>query len=212
MAEQLSGGWPEHLDELLERLRQDGFRVGVPETLRLHQLLLALASRGLPLDEPGRLASLLGPVLCRSASEQEAFRRHVEQWWPGPPVVETPGEGAQVVATAKPNQPPIPSPAPAAALEEALTRVERRRARLLRWLPATPVALALAAGLVAAGVGGVMQLQRWRAAAPGQGMVQPAPPNPIPQPDPAPKQDPAPSARPKKPPTPAPPPIELARD
>ena len=96
MAEPLSGGWPEQLAALLERLRQEGFRIGVPETLRLHQLLLALVDRGVPLDTPQRLTRLLGPVLCRSASEQEAFGGLVEQWWPGPVAAE-----------------PVPAPAPA---------------------------------------------------------------------------------------------------
>ena len=132
MAERLSGDWPEHLEELLERLRLDGFRIGVRETLRLHQLLLALVERGVPLNDPQRLASLLGPVLCRSASEQEALARHVRSWWPQ-------------------SLPVAISP-----LEEALQAVEQRRSRMLRWLAPRPLALALAAGLV--GVGAVASL------------------------------------------------------
>jgi len=84
VAGRLSPAWPAQLEELLETLRQDGFRIGVAETLRLHQLLLALADRGVPLDSPDRLAGLLGPVLCRSASQQAAFRRHLRRWWEGP--------------------------------------------------------------------------------------------------------------------------------
>jgi WD40 repeat protein len=132
VAERLSGDWPEHLEELLERLRLDGFRIGVRETLRLHQLLLALVERGVPLNDPQRLASLLGPVLCRSASEQEALARHVRSWWPQ-------------------SLPVAISP-----LEEALQAVEQRRSRMLRWLAPRPLALALAAGLV--GVGAVASL------------------------------------------------------
>ncbi|MEB3318655.1 MAG: hypothetical protein VKO39_11025, partial [Cyanobacteriota bacterium] len=196
MAERLSGGWPEHVDELLERLRQDGFRVGVPETVRLHQLLLALSARGVPLDQPARLAALLGPVLCRSASEQEAFHRHVEEWWPGAVEEEV---AAPVASTA-------------AALEEALSGVERRRARLLRWLPVTPLALAVAAGVVAAGVGGVVQVQRWRGAAPERTTIQQQPQNPIPQQVPVPQAIPQPPPTPSPKPAPPPPPIELARD
>ena len=33
MAERLSDSWPQQLDTLLERLRQDGYRIGVPETI-----------------------------------------------------------------------------------------------------------------------------------------------------------------------------------
>ncbi|MFN9631406.1 MAG: hypothetical protein ACK59A_14440, partial [Cyanobacteriota bacterium] len=83
MAGRLTTAWPLHLDELLDTLRQDGFRIGIGETLRLHQLLVALAERDAPLNDPQRLATLLGPVLCRSAFEQEAFRGHLERWWEG---------------------------------------------------------------------------------------------------------------------------------
>ena len=88
MPEGLRGPWPEQLEPLLERLRQDGFRIGVAETLRVHQLLVALVERGVPLENPERLARLLGPVLCRSAREQEVFQRHLVDWWPGAVVVE----------------------------------------------------------------------------------------------------------------------------
>ena len=129
----LSGDWPERLEELLERLRQDGFRVGVPETRRLQLLLLALVDRDVPLDNPERLARLLGPVLCRSASEQEAFRRHLREWWPGPVLL--------VADAAPPDAALGPSAlAEASPLEQALDAVERRRARLLRWLPPWPLA------------------------------------------------------------------------
>jgi hypothetical protein len=149
VAEPLSGGWPEQLAALLERLRQQGFRIGVPETLRLHQLLLALVDRGVPLETPQRLTRLLGPVLCRSASEQEAFGGLVEQWWPGPVAAE-PVPAPAAAAN------PAPAPAPAAALEEALLEVERRRRRVLRWVPSQRWALAITAAVVAAGVAGVL--------------------------------------------------------
>ncbi len=152
MAERLSGAWPEQLEELLERLRQEGFRIGVAETLRLHRLLLALVDRGVPLDDPQRLASLLGPVLCRSASEQEAFARHMRSWWPQPLPQPSPLQAA-LKAVEQPS-----------ALQEALQAVERRRNRLLRWLPTRPLALALAAGVAAAAVG-VTGVVRWQQAA-----------------------------------------------
>ena len=163
MAEQrLSGGWPEQLEGLLERLRQDGFRVGVSQTLRLQQLLLALIDRGVPLDEPERLARLLGPVLCRSASEQEAFRGHLREWWPGP-----------VLLAADPAAAPAASP-----LEQALEAVERRRGRLLRWLPTWPLVLAAGgAALLAVGLLALQQPQRRPAALPSvrSGPATPAP-------------------------------------
>ena len=187
MAERLSGAWPEQLEELLERLRQEGFRIGVAETLRLHRLLLALVDRGVPLDDPQRLASLLGPVLCRSASEQEAFARHVRSWWPQPLPQPLPQPSPLQEALKAVEQP--------SALQEALQAVERRRNRLLRWLPTRPLALALAAGVAAAAVG-VTGVVRWQQAArpdraPGQPMPTPLPPGgapvgklPIAQPEP----------------------------
>jgi hypothetical protein len=169
VAERLSGAWPEQLEELLERLRQQGFRIGVSETLRLHQLLLALVDRGVPLDDPQRLTSLLGPVLCRSASEQEAFARHVRSWWPQPLPQHSPLREA-LKALEQPS-----------ALQEALQAVERRRNRLLRWLPTRPLAIALAAAVAAATAAGVTGLVRWQQAArpdaaPGQLMPTPLSP------------------------------------
>ncbi len=151
MAERLSGDWPEHLEELLERLRLDGFRIGVRETLRLHQLLLALVERGVPLHNPQRLASLLGPVLCRSASEQDSLAFHVSSWWHQPlPVANSP-------------------------LVDALGAVERRRNRVLRWLAPRPLALALAAGLVGvAAVASVSGKLQWPQAIRPEPEPQPA--------------------------------------
>ncbi len=190
MAERLSGAWPHQLDGLLERLRQQGFSIGVPETVRVHQLLLALVERGVPLESAERWASLLGPVLCRSASEQEAFGRHVREWWPGPVLLE-----------------PEAEPAPAAAdlasdLEQALEAVEQRRARTLRWLPVAPLLAAATAGLVAAAVLGVQLLQR------RPEPTKPPTPGPVvaPQTAPTPSGAPAIKAQPERQPLPPQPP------
>jgi formylglycine-generating enzyme required for sulfatase activity/DNA-binding beta-propeller fold protein YncE len=163
--EGLRGPWPEQLELLLERLRQDGFRVGGAETLRLYQLLVALVERGVPLESPERLARLLGPVLCRSAREQETFQRHMEEWWPGPVVVvvsEVP-EKLQALGAA-PRAPQTvsaePLSGPAAELDAALRGVERHRQGALRWLPTTPLALALTAAMTAAGLAGVAELRK----------------------------------------------------
>ncbi|MBM5817978.1 MAG: hypothetical protein FJ083_15795, partial [Cyanobacteria bacterium K_Offshore_surface_m2_239] len=150
MAEPLSGRWPEHLEGLLERLRQAGFRVGVADTIRVHQLLLALTERGVMLESPERLTRLLGPVLCRSASEQEAFGRHVAEWWPETAVIRQLRAGAEEASTAA-----------ASRLEVQLTAVERRRQRVLRWLSTIPLAMGITAAVAAAGVVGVVGL-RWR--------------------------------------------------
>ncbi|MBU6355082.1 MAG: hypothetical protein KGQ81_08985, partial [Cyanobacteria bacterium REEB498] len=196
----------EQLNDLLEQLRHDGFSIGVPETLRLHQLLLALVDREVPLDTPERLTRLLGPVLCRSASQQEALGRHVAAWWPG--LVPVP------VAPA----PADPPPAQTGAVVQELAAVERRRRRLLRWLPSTPAALAIwAAVATGVGVGGALELQRRQ----HQG-TQPAPPpaQVTPAREPALARPSRPAPRPAtRPATPAPTtpatpaaPVELARD
>ncbi|MFN7900755.1 MAG: hypothetical protein ACK5N0_14045, partial [Synechococcaceae cyanobacterium] len=170
----LSGGWPEQLEGLLERLRQDGFRIGVPQTLRLQQLLLALIDRGVPLDDPERLARLLGPVLCRSASEQEAFRGHLREWWPGPVLLAadpaaSPASAPESAAGAAPAAAPetVSTASAASPLEQALEAVERRRGRLLRWLPTRPLALAAGgAALLAVGLLALQQPQRRPASPP----------------------------------------------
>ncbi|MEB3156312.1 MAG: WD40 repeat domain-containing protein, partial [Cyanobacteriota bacterium] len=207
MPEPLSGPWPEQLEALLERLRQDGFRVGVAETLRVHQLLLALVERGVPLDSPERLARLLGPVLCRSAREQETIQRHLAEWWPGPVVVEPePLKSPQPLKSPPPPQlRPEPLSGPAAELDAALRRVERHRQGVLRWLPTTPLALGLTAALAAAGWVGLVELRQRLSPEPParleQPVAAPAPPPvkppPLPRPQPplesiAPARDPAP--------------------
>jgi hypothetical protein len=202
VAGQLTTAWSPYLEELLETLRQDGFRVGVGDTLRVHELLLALVERGTPLEDPRRLTNLLGPVLCRSASEQEAFRRHVERWWRGP-VAASAGADPEDLPPEEAPAAGVPAEG-AAALAAALESVERRRRRLLRWLPPSPLGLLAALGLVLAGL--TADLPRQHQSSPGP--LEPATglaPQPRPAPQPAPAHSPAPVGT-------RPTPIEQARE
>ena len=217
MPEGLRGPWPEQLELLLERLRKDGFRVGVAETLRVHQLLVALVERGVLLESPERLARLLGPVLCRSAREQETIRRHLADWWPGPVVVEVakPPEEGQALGAAP--SAPLPGTGvslsgPAAELEAALRGVGRHRQGLLRWLPTTPLALGLTAAVAVAGLSGMVELRKRLSQEPPPVAQQgPSPIKPLPTPAPQPQPAPTPSAPARNPAAPEPEPA-LARD
>lgn len=66
--------------EFLEALRLQGYNIGTQQYLAAQNLLIALAARGQLSDDPKRLSTLLAPIFCTSAEEQEAFYREYEQW------------------------------------------------------------------------------------------------------------------------------------
>jgi len=80
--EGLSQNWltPEALIDFIEELHHIGFNIGMAEYIAAQDLLLMLAARGESLQEPQRAASLLGPLLCSSPAEQDAFPEHFERW------------------------------------------------------------------------------------------------------------------------------------
>src|SRR5262245_38519872 len=85
MAEQsrtLDQPWmdPSALVNLLDELRADGYNIGIDQYIAVNDLLLALAARGESLDDPQRLKSLIGPLLCSSPSEQSDFPLHFDAW------------------------------------------------------------------------------------------------------------------------------------
>src|SRR5215470_13558676 len=113
------------LSVLVERLRTAGFRVDTRQYLIAHELLLALAARGKPIDESAeKLASHLGPIFCTVPEEQQRFAAEVAAW-----------RGSAAGAP----------PASVAALHPPFAFWRRWRQRI--------VAIALAVALLAGGVG-----------------------------------------------------------
>ena len=88
------------LADLVLRLRSAGFRVDTRQYLTAHELLLAYAARGRPLDDSAALASHLGPVFCSQPEEQQRFAHEVAAWRDGVPPRTPP-------AIAQPTQAPV---------------------------------------------------------------------------------------------------------
>ncbi|WP_293081647.1 hypothetical protein [Okeania sp. SIO3B5] len=79
----VSPGWlqPEKLIEFIDELRREhNYNIGVSQYIAAQELILALSAKGEQLEEPQRLRSLLGPLLCSSPAEQEDFQRRFDQW------------------------------------------------------------------------------------------------------------------------------------
>ena len=126
----LSPGWlePEQLMEFIDQLRREyKYNIGVSQYIAAQELILALSAKGEQLEEPQRLKSLLGPLLCSSPAEQEDFQLRFDQW------IERMGFTVREVIHADEN---------AEALEQELKKM-RQEWRWLRW-----VRLAIAVFLV----------------------------------------------------------------
>lgn len=79
----VSPGWlePEQLMEFIDQLRREyKYNIGVSQYIAAQELILALSAKGEHLEEPQRLKSLLGPLLCSSPAEQEDFQLRFDQW------------------------------------------------------------------------------------------------------------------------------------
>ena len=70
----------EELPGLLEDLQEAGYPVGLDEYLKSRDLIVALAARGEPVDQAGRLEVMLRPVLCGTPREQKDFSDHFRNW------------------------------------------------------------------------------------------------------------------------------------
>jgi hypothetical protein len=68
------------LPELIDEIREAGYAIGIEQYVASQDLLLALAGQGALPDDPARYSALLGPILCKSAREQEDFRVHYDRW------------------------------------------------------------------------------------------------------------------------------------
>jgi hypothetical protein len=71
---------PNHLLAFVDELRDADFNIGVAQYVAVQDLLLALLARGEPLDDPTRLKSFIGPIVCGSPSEQADFSSRFDGW------------------------------------------------------------------------------------------------------------------------------------
>jgi WD40 repeat protein/tetratricopeptide (TPR) repeat protein len=68
------------LPDLIDELREAGYPIGIDQYVAAQDLLLALAGRGALPDDPGRYRTLLGPIFCKSAQQQEDFQVRFDRW------------------------------------------------------------------------------------------------------------------------------------
>lgn len=71
---------PDRLTDFLAGLRLSGYRLGVEEFIVIQDLVLALIEKGESFEDPARLANVLGPVVCKSQTEQADFHKRFEDW------------------------------------------------------------------------------------------------------------------------------------
>jgi len=71
---------PDKLIELIELLREAGYKIGISQHIAAQDLILFLIAQGQTLDNPERLRTLLGPIFCKSLIEQENFQYHFDNW------------------------------------------------------------------------------------------------------------------------------------
>jgi hypothetical protein len=77
------GELAERLPDLIDEIREAGYSIGVEQYIAAQDLLLALAENGALSDDPARYRTLLGPIFCRSAPEQEDFHVRFDRWIAG---------------------------------------------------------------------------------------------------------------------------------
>jgi hypothetical protein len=70
----------DRLIELIELLREAGYKIGISEHIAAQDLILFLIAEGQTLDDPKQLRTLLGPIFCKSLIEQENFQYHFDNW------------------------------------------------------------------------------------------------------------------------------------
>jgi hypothetical protein len=70
----------ERLPNLIDELRETGYPIGIEQYVAAQDILLALAGTGALSDDPSRYRSLLGPIFCTSAQEQDDFRTRFDRW------------------------------------------------------------------------------------------------------------------------------------
>ncbi|EFA69843.1 GUN4 domain-containing protein, partial [Cylindrospermopsis raciborskii] len=71
---------PDRLIELIELLREAGYKIGISQHIAAQDIILFLITQGQTLDNPKQLRNLLGPIFSKSLIEQENFQYHFDNW------------------------------------------------------------------------------------------------------------------------------------
>lgn len=66
---------------LLEKLRAEGFAVSLDQCVAVQEMLLRLARNGALSQDPRAAAHWVGPIVCRTPSQQQCFPAIFEHWW-----------------------------------------------------------------------------------------------------------------------------------
>ncbi|WP_219725731.1 hypothetical protein, partial [Cylindrospermopsis raciborskii] len=66
--------------ELIELLREAGYKIGISQHIAAQDIILFLITQGQTLDNPKQLINLLGPIFSKSLIEQENFQYHFDNW------------------------------------------------------------------------------------------------------------------------------------
>jgi hypothetical protein len=72
--------WFDSLLEFVYNLRENGFRVSLPQFVAAQQLLITLAVTGRLEADFENLKSYLAPLFCFSADDQQRFYHHFDEW------------------------------------------------------------------------------------------------------------------------------------
>jgi WD40 repeat protein len=107
----------------LESLRAAGYRIGTEKYIAAHDIALALSAEPRETRTAERLCSLLRPLLCSTADEQEEFVHRFRPW------ADRIVPGRQHTISPQPVPPPEPTPVtprvPIAPLAESLASMKR---------------------------------------------------------------------------------------
>ncbi|BAY41494.1 hypothetical protein NIES2111_58900 (plasmid) [Nostoc sp. NIES-2111] len=68
------------LIELIDELKESGYKIGISQYIAAQDLILMLMAQGETLDTPEKLRNLLGPIVCSSPLEQEDFQQRFNRW------------------------------------------------------------------------------------------------------------------------------------
>jgi hypothetical protein len=71
---------PELLIDFLMGLRLCGYGLGIEEFLMIQDLILALIVKGESFEDPERLASCIGPLVCKSPTQYLDFFSRFNSW------------------------------------------------------------------------------------------------------------------------------------